>query len=62
MLRDAVGEGRLTLEEFSERIRRAHAARSDQDLASLIHDLPVTPATSSQPAAGPERHRAFCNR
>jgi hypothetical protein len=32
LLRDAVSEGRLTLEEFSERVGLAHAARTDQDL------------------------------
>ena len=30
LLRDAVGEGRLTLEEFSERVGLAQAARTDQ--------------------------------
>ena len=33
LLRDAVGEGRLTLEEFSERVGLAQAARTDQQLA-----------------------------
>jgi hypothetical protein len=32
LLRDAVGEGRLTLEEFSERVGVAAAARTDQEL------------------------------
>ena len=35
LLRLAVGEGRLTLEEFSERVGLACAARTDQELASL---------------------------
>ena len=39
-LRDAVGEGRLTLEEFSDRLGRAYAARTDRDLAALVGDLP----------------------
>jgi hypothetical protein len=60
LLRDAVGEGRLTLEEFSERVGRAHAARTDQDLAGLTHDLPINPAASAKPVA-PERHRALCS-
>ena len=42
LLRDAVGEGRLTLEEFSERIGLAHAARTDKELANLVRDLPAT--------------------
>ncbi len=41
-LRAAVVEGRLTLEEFSERVERAHGARTDQDLAALQADLPAT--------------------
>ena len=32
LLRDAVEEGRLTLEEFSERVGLAQAARTDQEL------------------------------
>ncbi len=61
LLRDAVGEGRLTLEEFSERVSLAQAARTDQELARLAHDLPGDPATASPPAAASEEHRAFCS-
>jgi hypothetical protein len=61
LLRDAVGEGRLTLEEFSERVGRAHAARTDQELASLARDLPSNPAPSGTPAAVSEQHRAYCS-
>ena len=43
LLRDAVGEGRLTLEEFSERVGLAQAARTDQELARLTGDLPRRP-------------------
>jgi hypothetical protein len=39
LLRLAVGEGRLTLEEFSERVGLAYAARTDRELASLARDL-----------------------
>jgi Domain of unknown function (DUF1707)/Cell wall-active antibiotics response 4TMS YvqF len=57
LLRDAVGAGRLTLEEFSDRVGRAHAARTDRDLAALTVDLPSTaPATAPAPAV---RHRAL---
>jgi hypothetical protein len=41
-VRDAVGEGRLTLEEFSERVGAAQLARTDRDLASLARDLPAS--------------------
>jgi hypothetical protein len=59
LLRDAVGEGRLTLEEFSQRVGLAHAARTDQELADLARDLPATaPASSTTPAVS-DQHRAF---
>lgn len=61
LLRDAVGEGRLTLEEFTERVGLAQAARTDQELAGLARDLPADPATSAPPAAASEVHRAFCS-
>ena len=41
LLRDAVVSGRLTLEEFSERVGRAQLARTDRDLAELTVDLPA---------------------
>jgi hypothetical protein len=58
-LRDAVAEGRLTLEEFSERVGAVQVARTDQDLAVLSGDLPAAPA----PVAGDEAdtHRAICS-
>ena len=61
LLRDAVGEGRLTLEEFSERVGLAQAARTDQELVRLTRDLPHDPTTSAPPAAASEEHRAFCS-
>src|SRR3984885_13164893 len=61
LLREAVGEGRLTLEEFSERVGLAHAARTDQELAHLARDLPSNPAAPAPPDAVSEEHRAFCS-
>jgi Domain of unknown function (DUF1707)/Cell wall-active antibiotics response 4TMS YvqF len=61
LLRDAVGEGRLTLEEFTERVGVAQAARTDQELADLARDLPAAPAASASPAVVAEEHRAFCS-
>jgi hypothetical protein len=61
LLRDAVGEGRLTLEEFSERVGLAQAARTDQELARLARDLPGDPAAASSSAAASEEHRALCS-
>jgi hypothetical protein len=39
-LREAAGEGRLTTEEFSERIDRAYAARTHGDLDDALSGLP----------------------
>jgi hypothetical protein len=35
------GAGRLTLDEFAERARLAHEARTLDDLASVVRDLPA---------------------
>lgn len=59
-LRDAVGEGRLTLEEFSERVGAVQLARTDQELATLSRDLPAAPA-STELTAEPETYRAVCS-
>jgi hypothetical protein len=61
LLRNAVVEGRLTLEEFSERVGLAQAARTDQELARLGHDLPGEPAAAGVPDVVSEQHRAFCS-
>ena len=61
VLRDAASEGRLTLEEFSERVDLAHAARTDQDLAILARDLPADAAASALPDTEVEEHRAVCS-
>ena len=60
LLRDAVVSGRLTLEEFSERVGRAQVARTDRDLAELTVDLP---AHAPLPAViTPQKHRALCSK
>jgi Domain of unknown function (DUF1707)/Cell wall-active antibiotics response 4TMS YvqF len=55
-LRDAAGEGRLTLEELAQRIEAAYSARTRGDLARLVADLPAAgaalePAAARSPAA-----------
>jgi hypothetical protein len=60
-LRRAVVDGRLTLEEFSDRVGLAQVARTDQDLAVLGSDLPVAPASVAL-TDDVARHRAFCSR
>ena len=47
-LRDAAAEGRLTLEEFTERLDRAYAARTRTELEELTSDLPA--AAPAEPA------------
>jgi len=42
-LREACAEGRLTLQEFSQRVEQAHAARTRGELERVASDLP--PAT-----------------
>ncbi|WP_084757806.1 DUF1707 SHOCT-like domain-containing protein [Micromonospora cremea] len=59
-LRVALGEGRLDLHEYDERLQRAYAARTYAELDALLTDLPpVAPperstlAPVAAPAAGP---------
>jgi hypothetical protein len=60
LLREAVTSGRLTLDEFSERVGSVQVARTDRDLAALTVDLPsVTPTL---PDTAPVRHRALFSR
>jgi hypothetical protein len=72
LLSQAVVEGRLTLEEFSERVERAQVARTREELAVLTQDLPAAAPAQALAApgdraagelAGPQqRHTAFCSR
>lgn len=50
-LHEQVGEGRLTLEEFSERSYAAYAARMLGELDALTRDLPppMTPTAKTAP-------------
>lgn len=40
------GAGRLTLDEFAERARMAHGARTLDELAAVVRDLPAETATA----------------
>jgi hypothetical protein len=51
-LREAHAEGRLTVEEFAERLDAAFSARTRGDLALLTRDLP--PAPGPRPRTGDE--------
>jgi len=48
VLRDHAAEGRLTLEEFDQRMEGALAAVTRDELEALTRDLPVVPAQSSR--------------
>jgi hypothetical protein len=54
-LREAGGEGRLTLEELADRVERAVAARTRGDLDALTADLPA--AVSSAATLAPDTPR-----
>lgn len=64
-LREAVGEGRLTLDECDERLRGVWAAKTFGELDQFLVDLPapataehsqVVPATSPKAPVPPSRH------
>ena len=62
-LREALGEGRLTLDELDERLRDVYAARTFGDLDRLLADLPGTVdpqhsqvAPAPRTVAPPSRH------
>lgn len=47
-LRDSFAQGRLNMEEFSERLDTAYAVRTTDELRALVRDLP-TPAVRRDP-------------
>jgi Domain of unknown function (DUF1707)/2TM domain len=52
-LADHHAAGRLTLEEFEERMAAAWTARTGADLEVLVRDLPAAPRPPRRPATGP---------
>jgi uncharacterized protein DUF1707 len=48
-LEQHTGAGRLTLDEFAERARLAHDARTLDDLAAVVHDLPAEAPPEERP-------------
>ena len=56
-LRDATVEGRLTLDEFADRVERAELARTFDDLSSITADLPSAGAADT-----PVKHGAWFSR
>lgn len=60
-LREHCSDGRLNLDEFTERLGAVYIARTRGDLDALIADLPHVVATSKGlTAAGSPRQRARC--
>jgi hypothetical protein len=53
----AAGDGRLTLEEFSQRMEQATEAKTRAELDRLVTDLPAEPAAPA-PAAGAMAERS----
>jgi hypothetical protein len=58
-LREAGGEGRLTLEELADRVERADAARTRGDLDALTADLPAASPSASLAPAAPRKERRW---
>src|SRR5215469_9849434 len=52
VLREAAGDGRLTMEELDERLDAVYAAKTYAELEPITHDLP-TAATAAAPAPAP---------
>jgi hypothetical protein len=59
VLRSAVVDGRLTLEEFSQRVDSAQTARTDRDLTALVSDLPQRPFETALDARSSRRTVLF---
>jgi hypothetical protein len=56
VLREAAGDGRLTMDELDERLDAVYAAKTYAELAPITHDLPASgQPTPAAPAAGEVR-------
>jgi hypothetical protein len=58
-LREAGGEGRLTLEELAERVERADAARTRRELDALTADLPASTGARVPLPDAPRKERRW---
>jgi hypothetical protein len=65
-LRDAHTDGRLTIDEFHQRIDAVYEAKTYAEVEALIHDLPESAATTveaeAEPGPSPDRTSARGNR
>jgi hypothetical protein len=58
MLREAAGDGRLTMDELDERLDAVYAAKTYAELAPITHDLPASgqPAPAAPPTGEVRRY------
>src|SRR5579859_4698923 len=61
VLREAAGDGRLTMDELDERLDAVYAAKTYAELEPITHDLPAAgepyvPVTATSAAADPARY------
>jgi len=61
VLREHYSEGRLTLDEFQERLEKAYASRTLGDLRVLTHDLPAVACPPLIAPPNPARGTLFQN-
>ncbi len=65
LIREAFAEGRLSNDEFQDRMAKAQQARTFGDLAALTTDLPAMPPGTAKPASAavavPEDNHTFRN-
>src|SRR4051812_12929697 len=57
LLREGASEGRITLEELSERLELAYAAPTDPELEATVEDLPARDGVPRPPARCPRPQR-----
>jgi hypothetical protein len=62
VLRQAAGDGRLTLDELDERLSAVYAAKTYGDLEPITRDLPIGPTPPPSPRAGRRPERAAAGR
>jgi len=56
-LQKHTADGRLTIDEFSDRVEEAYRARTASDLRTVLRNLPALVPPTPSIAPRPERHR-----
>src|SRR5215467_7590696 len=57
VLREAAGQGRISMDELDERLELAYAAKTYADLTAVTHDLPQAGTALSQAGVAPAAAR-----